>query len=576
VRTKEATADAHLARGIAAAAAGERDRAIECYRAALGADPGCVDARRLLGALLAERGDVEEAVEVLEAAAALAGPLQADTTAVYNNLANALRLADRRDEAERLLRDLTRVAPREWHAWHNLGQLLKDTDCLHEAVACLRRAVALAPDHGPNHGVLGEVLHKLGRLRSADAALRRCVALGWDTDVNLWTVLGNNHRHLGELAEAQVALERAYELSGGQGSAVNNLAIIAAQRGRFDEAITLYERALEAEPENASWRANLGYAQLTAGRLPEGWHNWEAGLYPGGPRGAERDLGVPRWTPEHTGGRVLCAREQGVGDEILFASCLPDLAATAGEVVYEANSRLVSLFARSFPEIEVRPVTLHPAAGETMRDCDASIPVGSLPLHFRTTVDRFPSGRRSYLVADPERVARWQERLAPLGDGPRVAISWRSRIKTAERRLEYTNLLADWAPIFAIPGVVWLNVQYDDCERELLAAEERFGVTVHRWDDVDYMNDFEAVAALMVACDLVIAPRNAVAMLAGALGVPTVAMGNRWDWSDLGTDSLPWFPSLELVFRHFGEEWDAVVATTASRVARLASEKGTS
>jgi hypothetical protein len=83
------------------------------------------------------------------------------------------------------------------------------------------------------------------------------------------------------------------------------------------------------------------------------------------------------------------------------------------------------------------------------------------------------------------------------------------------------------------------------------------------------MNDFESVAALMANLDLVVAPRNAVAMLAGALGVPTVMMGNRWDWSDLGTDTCPWLPAVTLVYRHLGQDWDGVLATAASRVAGL-------
>ena len=111
-----------------------------------------------------------------------------------------------------VLRQLVAVAPREWQPWHNLGQVLKDLQRYDEAVGALRRAVALAPEYGPNHGVLGEVLNKLGRLRSADASLRRCIELGWDTDVNLWTILGNNHRMLGELAEAIECLERALAL----------------------------------------------------------------------------------------------------------------------------------------------------------------------------------------------------------------------------------------------------------------------------------------------------------------------------------------------------------------------------
>jgi len=46
-------------------------------------------------------------------------------------------------------------------------------------------------------------------------------------------------------------------------------------------------------------------------------------------------------------------------------------------------------------------------------------------------------------------------------------------------------------------------------------------------------------------------------------------MGNRWDWSDLGSDTSPWFPTIQLVFRHLGEEWDSVLATAAASVRGL-------
>jgi len=175
---------------------------------------------------------------------------------------------------------------------------------------------------------------------------------------------------------------------------------------------------------------------------------------------------------------------------------------------------------------------------ESMHDFDRAISAGSLIRWFRPTIETFPD-RASYLVPDPARVDAWRERLAATGPGPYVGISWRSRIRTAERRLEYTRL-DEWAAIFGVPGVTWVNLQYDDCSSELRAAEKKFRVHVERWDWLDLMNDFDEVAALTAALDLVVAPFNAVSMLSGALGVPTVAMGNRFGWGELGSGRMPW------------------------------------
>jgi tetratricopeptide (TPR) repeat protein len=574
-RTPTTTVDELLELGLERARQRHFDEAIGVYRQAVEKWPDDPRAAMLLGSQLSEIGEYDEAVEHLQRAAELTGPLTTQTTGVYNNLANALRRAKRYDEAEPLLRELTRIAPKEWPQWHNLGQLLRDTDRCDEAAAALRRAVALNPDFGPNHAMLGAVLHSLGRLHSADASFHRALAIGYDNDVNMFTLMGNNYRYLGLREPALDVLQRALALAPEAPHTHNNIGLLHMHLGEFDLALAEIDKALEIEPDNHTWYANRGYTRLTAGDIPGGWDDWEHALE-GGSRGSERPTDAKRWTPEHTDTRVLCYREQGVGDEILFASLYPELIATARDVIIECEDRLVPLFTRSFPGATVRKQTYVKGLGQVAFDFDHAISAGSLSMHFRPTVDAFPKDRASFLVADPERVAFWRSRFAEFGPGAVAGMSWRSKVKTAERRLEYTRLADDWGPLFSVPGVHWVNLQYDDCERELRDAEKQYGVTIHRWDDVDYMNDFDEVAAIMCACDLVVAPRNAVAMLSGALGVPTVMMGNRWDWSDLGTDTSPWFPTVQLVYRHFGEEWEPVIAAAAARVASVAGEKGTS
>jgi Flp pilus assembly protein TadD len=562
--------------GLNARAVGEFASAEQLLRRALDAAPDDYRAYQFLGALLIDRDDKVEGLEILERGADIAGPLTRDTMGIYNNLANALRCNERYDEGEKLLRELVRIGPNEWQHWHNLAQLLSNTKRPDETVAAIRRAIALEPGYGPNHAVLGVALIETGRLLSAQNALQRCLDLGWDADPTVWTHLASTYRMQGDAQRALELLQHVLDTTGPAPSPLNNLGIVLNLLGRFDEAHEHFRHGIELDPDDSTWRANYGYSLLTAGVVTEGWELWEYGL-DNGPRGCERPLlKGRRWVPTDTDGRVLCYREQGVGDEILFASCLPDLERAAHDVVYEADTRLIPLFTRSFPGIEVRAQTFNPTIGPLQHDFDTAIPVRSLPRHFRPTADHFPKDRQSFLVADPEATEHWRARLTELAGGNAiVGISWRSRIKSAERRLEYTHLY-EWGELFAIPGVTWVNLQYDDCDRELVAAEREFGISIANWRDVDYMNDFDTVAAIMSVCDLVVAPRNAVAMLSGALGVPTVMMGNRWDWSDLGTDTSPWFPAVDLVYRHVGEDWDQVLATAAAKVRAVASRKETS
>jgi hypothetical protein len=77
-----------------------------------------------------------------------------------------------------------------------------------------------------------------------------------------------------------------------------------------------------------------------------------------------------------------------------------------------------------------------------------------------------------------------------------------------------------------------VNLQYGDCADELAQVEQTFGIRIHRWDDLDLMNDFESVAALMVGLDLILAPNSTTLELAGALGAPAWYMVNEYQTLD--------------------------------------------
>jgi len=559
--------DLLLASGERLQRTGDVAAAEQTFRRVLDAKPHDERATQLLGAILAERNQIDAAVDLFEATAPHVGPTSLDTFGFYNNYANVLRRAGRLISAEEMLGALVAVAPREWQAWHNYAQALKDLKRYDEAAAAMRRAVLLEPDFGPNHGVLGEVLHHLGRLHSAEVSLRRAVDLGCVNDHTVWTVLANNQRMLGHLDDALEMVMRALVLSGGTPAAHSNVGVVLMQVGRFDESISHFRQAIAGEPGNNGFHGYLGYALLAAGRIEEAIEPWDLAIQ-GGLRGTERDVEVPRWTAADVDTRVMVYREQGIGDEIMLASMYPDLIAATREVVIECDPRLVPLFARSFPAAEVRAQSHDERRRETVHDYDRAIAAGSLIGSLRPTIAAFPD-RPAFLVPDPERVAAWRERLAEVGPGPYVGISWRSKIQTAERRLEYARL-EEWGAILETSGVTFVNLQYDDCNRELHDAEQQFGTRIHRWDWLDLMNDFDEVAALTTALDLVVAPFNAVSMLSGALGVRTFAMGRLYTWGTLGTDRLPWLPAVRAALRRPDEKWGEILSVAAHEVADVA------
>src|SRR5258705_234554 len=107
-----------------------------------------------------------------------------------------------------------------------------------------------------------------------------------------------------------------------------------------------------------------------------------------------------RWRSRRNGGRVdgtlMIWGEQGLGDEILHASMLPDVIARTPSVVFEVEPRLAPLFARSFPDVTVIACQKELYAGKA----DAQEPLASLSRYLRRSFEDFPRRERGYLVAD--------------------------------------------------------------------------------------------------------------------------------------------------------------------------------
>jgi hypothetical protein len=125
--------------------------------------------------------------------------------------------------------------------------------------------------------------------------------------------------------------------------------------------------------------------------------------------------------------------------------------------------------------------------------------------------------------------------------------------------------LAAWAPVWAVPGVVWVNLQYDECGAELSAVEREHGVVVHRWAGVDLKNDLESVVGLVAELDGVVTAPTAVSSVAGAVGARTWEVDSGSDWTALGEGASPWFPRLTVV-RKGASGWPGALAEVAAQL----------
>ena len=428
----------------------------------------------------------------------------------------------------------------------------------------LRIAHVVAPHDGDVVKLLVDTLVQTGRSQQAimlcEAALRRDRGF-----FEAWAGLGFVYRRTHRSAQALAAYDQAVALRPHDVESITNRAIALQDLGRVDEALAAYDAALALKPDFPLARFHRSLALLLTGDFENGWQDYEFRLSSG--ERPPRTPVAPRWDGSSLAGRsIFVHAEQGIGDQIMFASCLPHLIADAGSCAIECSPKLVGLFSRSFPQARVHAEAADSAAPAGRYDVE--VPMGSLPAHYRRSTEAFPR-RAGYLKADASRIGQWRDRLHALGGGIKIGISWRGGTALSRTALRSIDL-AEWGPLFEVPGVRFISLQYtQNAAAEAAVLGRNGGPIVTHWEDA--VDDYEETAALLCALDLTISVCTAVVHLAGALARPVWVMAPQapeWRYGNRG-ESMPWYPSARVFRQERYGEWDTVLKRVAGELHAL-------
>jgi len=436
-----------------------------------------------------------------------------------------------------------------------------------------RRVLAAEPTRIEALVNLANVLRGNGQFEAARALIEPALSRNPES-AELWLTLGSIHREMGNGFEAKAHYREALKFKPDYAAALGNLADLLADDGETDEALSLYDRVLKREPDNAQARLNRSILHLSNGNLKDGWRDYAARLkIPG--KAPIPDHRLPKWagaTLKRT--RLLVTAEQGVGDELMFASMIPDLAARAaregGSVILECEKRLVSLFARSFANVTVKPSQMESKGGITTSHygwlkaaggANAAVEIGSLPRWLRGEISAFPNPH-AYLIADPQERAHWKNLF-----GSATGICWRSGKTGGARNLQYAPLEAWAAFIRDVPGHI-VSVQYDANPDEIATLQALSGREIIVPQGVDQKQELDRACALLSALDAVVSAPTAVSWLAAGTGVPTYKILYDKSWTSFGEDYEPFAPSCRCMLPKRAGDWADVFANTFAAIRR--------
>ena len=562
LRRQPQAAASHFNLGNAYQVQGKLAEAVMQYHRGLQLAPAHAEGWCNLGQALASLGSSAEAVIHFQRAI----QLQPQCAPAWNNLGQALMAQGRLAEAISVMQQALQRCPSVPEMHNNLGVMLLEQGEVAQAASRFQVALRLQPDYAEAHTNLGNALRQQSRF--AEAVTHHYTALRLQpTCAAAYHNLGAVLQAQGDLQAALATYQAALQLSPTSAALHYNMGTVLQELAELEAALRCYEAAIQLRPAHAKAQWNRAIVLLMLGQLSSGWEAYEwRGAALGWP---VREFRQPQWDGSALPGRSIVAHaEQGLGDEILFASCFPDLLSCAGQAILTCDARLVPLFARSFPTARVRGVSRHHHPQDDYYPSgDVYSLAGSLPRYLRPTLGHFPL-HSGYLVPEAAQQEHWQTRLTALGPGLRIGIAWRSL--ASRPTAPYYTQLCQWRPVLSVPGIHWVNLQYDDCEAELTTVEQQWGVTIHRWVDLDVFTDLDGVAALMSALDLVISPATMVAQLAAAIGTPVWRLSSyAHDEMFLGTEVVPWFPTMRVYRQPTPGDWQTVFTHIATAVMSL-------
>jgi len=451
------------------------------------------------------------------------------------------------NDAEFLINKAIKICPGRHQFHYNLGAVYRKLSKFDDALQEYNRALEIKPDYGLAYGGLGDAYFALENY--VDALLNYKEALTHCETPDILNGLGLVLTRFGKHDAAAEAYIKALKIDPDRHEIYSNLGELLRLQGKMEASVQAYSTALSLRPELDVIRWNRAFPRLMSGDVSGGWDDYEAGL-----RSFNRhpiDFGVERWGGETDLSEkcVAVGLEQGLGDELLFGTCYPDLHERAKTLILSCDPRLEKLWQRRFPDAWVLPVTKQERAKGTWElpslypRPEVQVAAGSLPSHFRRSLRDFNSAE-PILFPDRGLAEKWQTRVGALPQGLKVGISWRSSHMTVRRSWNY--LVEDsLLRLLDISGVKFVNLQYDATGEELSELSHQGGLTVFDWEDLDQFNDLEQVVALIGQLDLVISVPSAPSRLASATGQRCWRIEHQ-HFSSMGCDVHPFFNNTRL------------------------------
>jgi len=398
--------------------------------------------------------------------------------------------------------------------------------------------------------------------------------------IDSYNNLGKAYYDLEDLDRAFIFFKKAYKINKNNSKTLINVGNFLSLRDKNLYAIKAYKKALSNDPNNIEIYSNIGlayarsrdfentnkyyeiaqknnsvspslslsmaYLYIYKNNFERAWDLFESRKLTRKFKQKEYLLSKASLANKETiiNKKILVLREQGIGEEILFSSMYKELIALNNNLKIETDSRLISIFERSFENKIFVPDGYYSKKKEFFKNFDSVIFAGSLCGYFRRNKRDFL--KIPYLVADQTKVQEIKENEIFSSQKLKIGLSWKSVVSVYGRLKSLT--LEDFAPLIKKERQ-FINLQYGDVEEEI-NLEKNKNFKLYSFDKINLFNDLEGLMTILKNIDVFVTISNSTAHIAAAMGVKTLLIcpkksSTYFYWSNENSKT-PWYKNVEI------------------------------
>ncbi len=446
-------------------------------------------------------------------------------------------------------------------------------DCLAElkevdlAMEYLRKYEETAEDKIRADYVIADLLFfKFNKIPEAIERFERYI-LSNKTDALVYNTLGHlystyyNDKFLDKQLEYFL---KAHELNPNSKTFIRNIALIYDKLGDFENANKYYNLVLKINPSNNDY-FDYGCFLIHNGNFIQGYkyflHRFQKETKPAlYPPMLPMDKLLNNYE-DIEGKTILVQCEQGYGDSIMYARFVKQLANKAKKVLFIVQNELYDLFKTSNLGAEI--LTLD--TDFTELEYDYHIPIMNLPFILGTTIENLPDCEK-YISVDEKKVNHFACEFITNKKKLKIGLAYEGH--DVSRDLNRDIELEKFIPLLTQKNLDVYILQHEDPKKQLdqLPKNCKF-INVGK----DFTT-FEDTASAVKNMDLIITTDNVILNLAGAMGVKTFGLFNKFTeyrWFNIKNNDVCWYKSVKPFQAKGMNEWEPLIKKVLKEIKEL-------